>query len=57
MTLLEAAALLGVTAANLRAAIKRGSLAARKLGRDWIVDPAEVERYGRENRRPSTSEI
>jgi excisionase family DNA binding protein len=57
MTLSEAAALLGVTAANLRAAIKRGSLAARKLGRDWIVDPAEVERYGRENRRPSTSEI
>lgn len=51
MTLIEAADMLGVTASNLRAAIKRGSLAARKLGRDWIVDPVEVRRYARENRR------
>jgi excisionase family DNA binding protein len=51
VTLIEAAAILGVTAANLRAAIKRGSLAARKVGRDWVVDPGEVDRYARENRR------
>lgn len=51
MTLIEAAARLGVTPDNLRGAIKRGTLQAVKHGRDWWVEPAEVERYGRENRR------
>jgi excisionase family DNA binding protein len=51
MTLKEAASLLGVTPDNLRGAIARGSLKARKVGRDWHVTPAEVERYRRENRR------
>lgn len=51
MTLVEAATKIGTTPDNLRGAIKRGSLKAKKLGRDWIVTPAEVERYGRENRR------
>lgn len=48
----EAAAILGISPDNLRQAIARGSLAATKHGRDWWVEPAEVERYGRENRRP-----
>ena len=51
MTLKEAAALLGVTAANLRGAIARGALKAKKLGRDWLVTPAEVERYRTDHRR------
>ena len=51
MTLKEAAASLGVTPDNLRGAIARGALKARKLGRDWIVTPGEVERYRREHRR------
>lgn len=51
MTLKEAAALLGVTPDNLRGAIARGSLKAEKHGRDWWVQPAEVKRYGAENRR------
>lgn len=51
MTLIEAAALLGVTPDNLRGAIKRGALKAEKRGRDWFVSPAEVERYAREHRR------
>lgn len=51
MTLIEAAAILGVTPDNLRGAIKRGSLKATKVGRDWHVTKAEVERYGREHRR------
>ena len=51
MTLIEAAALLGTTPDNLRGAIARGALKAEKHGRDWWVTPAEVERYGRENRR------
>lgn len=51
VTLIEAAARLGVTPDNLRGAIKRGSLKAVKHGRDWWLEPAEVERYARENRR------
>jgi excisionase family DNA binding protein len=51
MTLKEAAASLGVSPANLRQAIARGSLKATKAGRDWFVTPREVERYRAENRR------
>ena len=51
MTLNEAAAILGVTPDNLRQQIARGSLKARKVGRDWHVRRKEVERYDRENRR------
>lgn len=51
MTLKEAAAILGTSPDNLRGAIARGALKARKLGRDWIVTPAEVERYRAEHRR------
>ena len=51
MTLIEAAALLGVTPDNLRGAIKRGSLKATKVGRDWQVTAREVERYRQQNRR------
>ena len=53
MTLKEAAAALGVTPDNLRGAICRGTLKAKKLGRDWIVTPREVERYRAEHRRES----
>ena len=49
MTLAEAAASLGVTAATLRQQIAAGSLRARKVGRDWHVTPAEVERYRRDH--------
>lgn len=52
MTLKEAAQLLGTTPDNLRGAIARGALKARKVGRDWWVEPREVERYQREHRRP-----
>lgn len=51
MTLTDAAAILGVTAATLRQQIANGKLRARKVGRDWQVPPREVERYGRESRR------
>jgi excisionase family DNA binding protein len=51
MTLTEAATILGTTPDNLRGAIARGSLKATKHGRDWWVSKADVERYGRENRR------
>lgn len=53
MTLIEAAATLGVTPDNLRGAIKRGSLKAEKRGRDWFVGRADVERYRRLHLRSS----
>ncbi len=51
LTLKEAAALLDVTPDNLRQSIARGTFKATKLGRDWIVEPAEVEKYRTEHRR------
>ncbi len=45
MTLIEAAASLGVTPDTLRQQIGRGRLKATKIGRDWSVAPREVERY------------
>ncbi len=45
MTLTEAAAILGVTAATLRQQIANGKLKATKRGRDWWVTRREVERY------------
>jgi excisionase family DNA binding protein len=51
MTLIEAGAILGLAPANLRQQIKKGKLAATKMGRDWFVTRAEVDRYMRENRR------
>jgi excisionase family DNA binding protein len=47
LTLREAAAQLGITADTLRAQIRRGRLRATKLGRDWVVEAAEVARYER----------
>ena len=51
MTLTEAAAILGIQAATLRQQIAKGKLRARKLGRDWHLTPAEVERYRVEHRK------
>lgn len=51
VTLVEAAAMLGVTPATLRQQIANGKLRARKVGRDWQVTPREVERYRAASRR------
>jgi len=51
VTLTEAAAILGVTAATLRQQIANGKLRATKRGRDWWVTRREVERYRTESRR------
>lgn len=51
MTLIEAAATLGVTPTTLRQQIAHGKLRAVKRGRDWWVTPREVERYRREHQR------
>jgi excisionase family DNA binding protein len=55
MTLTQAAVALGVTPDNLRGAIKRGALQAVKHGRDWWVEPREVERYRQEHRRVASA--
>lgn len=54
MTLTEAAELLGVTPDNLRGAIKRGTLRATKIGRDWHVDQWAVDLYRRQHLRDVT---
>ena len=51
MTLIEAADILGVTAATLRQQIANGKLRATKRGRDWWVTKPEVARYQRESRK------
>jgi excisionase family DNA binding protein len=50
MTLIEAAATLGITPATLRQQIANGKIRAAKRGRDWWVTRSEVARYERENR-------
>ena len=57
LTLTQAAAALGVSAATLRQQIGNGRLRARKIGPVWTVTQREVERYrtaslGRPGRRP-----
>lgn len=51
MTIPEAAATLGLRPATLRQQIANGKLRAQKVGRDWSVTPAEVERYRKEHLR------
>jgi len=54
LTLTEAAGLLGLSPTTLRIQIRNGKLKARKLGRDWIVSRAEVDRYRRVSLRAVT---
>ncbi len=49
MTLIVAAASLGVTAATLRQQIANKKLRAVRRGRDWWVTKGEVERYRQES--------
>jgi len=52
VTLIEAAAVLGLTPDTLRQQIANGKLKATKVGRDWQVKPGEVARYQQQHRRP-----
>jgi hypothetical protein len=49
MTIPEAAAILGVNPATLRQQLALGRFHAVRHGRDWWVEPEEVERYRREH--------
>lgn len=48
--MIEAAESLGISPSTIRAQITNGKLRARKIGRDWHITPAEVERYRRDHR-------
>jgi len=52
MTTAAAAARLGLTKRAVSGLCKRGVISARKAGRDWWIEPEEVERYARV-RRPA----
>lgn len=54
MTTSEAAAALGVAPDTIRHLIHLRRLEARKHGRDWWIERAEVERY-RASRRPTVA--
>lgn len=62
--LADAAELLGVSHATLRAQVHRGRLRAFKVGRDWLVTEEEIDRYRievqsrrhRASRRPGGSD-
>lgn len=49
MTTNDAAERLGLAPGTVRLQIAKGKLRARKVGRDWHVTPAELERYRREH--------
>lgn len=51
ITIAEAASRIGVAHGTLTIQARRGKLKAKKMGRDWYVSEAEVDRYGKENRR------
>jgi citrate synthase len=45
LTTKQAADRLGLKPQSVIAFIKRGKIAGRKVGRDWIISVEEVERY------------
>ena len=49
ITVTEAAAALGVSRMAVLLAISRGTLSAVKLGTQWTLERAEVERYAAEH--------
>lgn len=51
MTLADAGEALGVSPSTLRVQIKRGRLAAIKIGKTWVVSPEELARYGGDHLR------
>jgi excisionase family DNA binding protein len=62
MTTAEAAAELGVTVRRVQALIGAGRLAASKVGRDWWITPAALDKVrvrpprGRPRKNPQNSE-
>lgn len=56
LTTAEAADLLGIKTRSVVKLIRRGLIVATKHGRDYMLDPTEIDRYARERQpahRPS----
>ena len=51
-TIPQAADELGISAQTLRLQARLGKFRAVKVGREWLVNELEIERYRRENLRP-----
>jgi len=45
LNLAEVSAMVGLSRSCLRVHAARGTLRAQRVGRDWLVDVAEVERF------------
>lgn len=45
MTTTEAAALTGLPRRTIQTAIRRGHLLATKIGRDWQIDRADLDKW------------
>lgn len=50
LTVPELATRLQRSSSTIHTQIKLGTLAARKIGRDWFIEVREAERYEREHR-------
>ncbi|MEL7640736.1 MAG: helix-turn-helix domain-containing protein [Solidesulfovibrio sp.] len=51
MTTQQAAGVLGIRPETVRQQIRAGRIKATKLGRDWFIEPGELERYHREHQQ------
>lgn len=54
-TIPQAAEDLGISAQTLRLQARLGKFRAVKVGREWLVNELEIERYRRENLRPKVA--
>jgi excisionase family DNA binding protein len=50
LTTAEAAEALGLNLRTVQSHIGKGNLSAKKHGRDYLIEPAELERFKRERR-------
>jgi excisionase family DNA binding protein len=50
LTTAESAGLLGVTPRQAQRLIAKGLLKGVKMGRDWFVEPREIERFQKRRR-------
>ena len=51
LTTTDVARLLGISKRTVEQHIQLGNLAATRLGRDYLIEEAEVERFSKERRK------
>jgi len=51
-TTTECAKLLGISQARVRQLILNNQLRAKKMGRDWIIEKEDVEKFSTQRRKP-----